>query len=119
MPKRTPVKRIALRTLVKRILRSEGIKKGVNIIIGDDESLADLNRRFRAREGPTDVLAFDFDEEDFLGEVYVSLDRVREQSREYGVSEAEEIKRLVIHGVLHLLGYKHNQMPELMELYLK
>ena len=107
------------RRLVRRVLKKEGSKKGINIILGDDETLADLNRRFKKRVGSTDVLAFDFGEEDFLGEVYVSLDRAKEQSLEFGVSEEEEIKRLVIHGILHLLSYKHDQMPPLIERYLK
>lgn len=78
-----------------------------------------MNRRFRERHAPTDVLAFDFEEEDFLGEVYISLDRAREQAKEYGVDEKEELRRLVVHGLLHLLGYNHEEMTPLIELYLK
>jgi len=78
-----------------------------------------LNLRFKGREGPTDVLAFDFGEDDFLGEVYVSADRAREQSVEYGITETEEIKRLVVHGILHLLGYSHDEMKAKMDRYLR
>lgn len=87
-------------------------------MLTDDETLRDLNKRFKGRKGPTDVLAFDFEEPDFLGEVYVSLDRAREQAIYYGVSEEEEIERLVLHGLLHLLGYTHPRMKPIMKRYL-
>ncbi|MBD3284873.1 rRNA maturation RNase YbeY [candidate division WOR-3 bacterium] len=108
-----------LRRLARRVLRAEGSKKGVNIVLGDDETLADLNKRFKGREEATDVLAFDFAEEDFLGEVYVSLDRARKQAAEYDVSLENEVRRLVIHGLLHLLGYSHEDMEHLMKRYLE
>jgi rRNA maturation RNase YbeY len=93
-------RKAALRRLVKSVLDAEGCSRRVNIVLTDDETLRDLNKRFKKRKGPTDVLAFDFEEPDFLGEVYVSLDRAREQARHYGVSEEEEIERLVLHGLL-------------------
>lgn len=90
------------------------------MVLTDDACLEDFNRRFKKRKGPTDVLAFGFgDEDDLLGEVYVSLDRAFEQAREYGVSEFEEISRLIIHGVLHLLGYTHHEMDPLIDRYLR
>ena len=111
-------RKAALRRLVKSVLDAEGCSKRVNIVLTDDETLRDLNERFKGRKGPTDVLAFDFEEPDFLGEVYVSLDRAREQARYYGVSEEEEIERLVLHGLLHLLGYTHPRMKPIMKRYL-
>lgn len=111
-------RKAALRRLVKSVLDAKGCNKRVNIVLTDDETLRDLNERFKGRKGPTDVLAFDFEEPDFLGEVYVSLDRAREQALDYGVSEEEEIERLVLHGLLHLLGYPHTQMEPIMKRYL-
>ena len=111
-------RKAALRRLVKSVLDAEDCSKRVNIVLTDDETLRDLNERFKGRKGPTDVLAFDFEEPDFLGEVYVSLDRAREQARYYGVSEEEEIERLVLHGLLHLLGYTHPRMKPIMKRYL-
>lgn len=80
--------------------------------------LARLNERFKSKKGPTDVLSFPFEEEDFLGEVYVSLDKAVEQSQKYGAALNDEIKRLVVHGILHLLGYNHRQMPSRLKRYL-
>ncbi len=87
-------------------------------MLADDATLADLNQRFKKRSGPTDVLSFPLDEEDFLGEVYVSIDRARDQAREYDESEERETKRLVLHGLLHLLGYTHEQMASAMKRYM-
>ena len=88
-------------------------------MLTDDETISDLNQRFKGGKGPTDVLAFNFDEEDFLGEVYVSLDRAREQAQDYGVTQEEEIRLLVLHGLLHLLSYSHSQMEPVIKRYLK
>jgi probable rRNA maturation factor len=88
-------------------------------VLTDDETLSDLNQRFKGHKGATDVLAFDFEEDDFLGEIYVSLDRAREQAQAYGLTEEEEIRLLVLHGLLHLLGYSHSQMKPLIERYLQ
>jgi len=94
--------------IVNSILKEEGVEcEHINIIFVDDPYISRLNREFLSREGPTDVMAFPLGEEGkrIEGEVYISLDRARDQAEEYGVGLDEEIHRLVIHGVLHLLGY--------------
>ncbi len=90
----------------------------MNLVLADDDLLSQLNERFKGRNGPTDVLSFPFDEEDFLGEIYVSLDRAKEQALQYNATEEEEVQRLVLHGLLHLLGYNHRQMPARLKRYL-
>jgi probable rRNA maturation factor len=72
----------------------------------DDAAIQYLNFRFLKKDCPTDVISFPIGEEVGLwGEVYVSVDRTREQAKDYGVPPSEELARCVIHGVLHLLGY--------------
>jgi rRNA maturation RNase YbeY len=85
----------------------------VEVTVGDDALLADLNAKYRKRRGPTDVLAFPIGrdpgepEEMWLwGEVYVSVDRAREQAAERDLTLAEELAVLVAHGLLHLAGYE-------------
>lgn len=85
----------------------------VEVTIGDDALLADLNERYRNGRGPTDVLAFPIGrgpaepEEIWLwGEVYVSADRAREQAAEREISLEEELAVLVAHGLLHLADYE-------------
>lgn len=90
----------------------------VNLILADDAYITDLNARFTGRKHPTDVLSFPFSgerlptEEGILGEVYISLDRATEQARDFGVSLEDEVRRLTIHGILHLLGYDHQTDKE-------
>ncbi|MBI3872564.1 MAG: rRNA maturation RNase YbeY [candidate division Zixibacteria bacterium] len=72
----------------------------------------DLNKRFRRRNRPTDVLAFPFDNGDghsgMMGEIYCNYDHARRWRVEHGGTIADEILRLAVHGCLHLLGYDHH-----------
>lgn len=82
-------------------------------LVGDDEMHA-LNRDYRGKDRPTDVLAFAMREgeptpegENVLGDVVLSLDTAARQAAERAVSLADEVRTLLIHGILHLLGYDH------------
>ena len=77
-----------------------------------DNYIKDLNRKYRGVEEATDVLAFPMQEGEFsglhphlLGDVVISVERAREQAREFGHRFEEELSLLTIHGLLHLLGY--------------
>jgi probable rRNA maturation factor len=81
-------------------------------VFTDDARIKDLNWRFRGKERITDVIAFSMrgiQERDpsgsLLGDIYISVPQARAQAKDYGVTEEEEIRRLVVHGVLHVLGY--------------
>ena len=85
----------------------------VEVTVADDALLAELNREYRRREGPTDVLAFPIGRDPvepeqiwLWGEVYVSVDRAREQAERRRVAVDEELAALVAHGLLHLAGYE-------------
>jgi len=96
----------------------------VNVVYVSDRKIHELNLRFLKRDRPTNVISFRTDEPclagepRLLGEVYVSRDRARAQAREYGVSYAAEIRRLTLHGLLHLLGLTHRQMEPYYARYL-
>lgn len=85
----------------------------LSILFTDDNHIAELNRRFLKREGPTNVLAFSMrgDDKDpdtqMLGDVVISLDAAMRDAKRDDVSFDETIDRLLIHGLLHLLGYDH------------
>lgn len=92
----------------------------VSVLIGDDALVHELNRRWRGTDAPTDVLSFAMTETDadepqyepvgephLLGDVVISLPRAKAQATEYGHSIQRELAFLVIHGMLHLLGYDH------------
>ncbi len=76
-------------------------------LISDDEELQSLNRKFRKKNKPTDVLSFPDGSGFFLGSLAISYDRAKDQAREYGHRIEEEIRILILHGVLHLSGMDH------------
>jgi probable rRNA maturation factor len=85
-----------------------------------DSEMQVLNRDYRGKDRPTDVLSFSQleGEDDFfgvptvLGDLVVSLDTCKTQAIEYQVTESQELVRLLIHGLLHLMGYDHEDVPE-------
>lgn len=105
---------VDLRGLVRQILCAERRPKQVNVIVAGDLFLRRLNRQFRRKDRPTDVLAF-AGEGDLLGEVYVSVTRARIQARRFEVTLASELRRLVAHGLFHLLGFTHRTMRRRVE----
>ncbi len=113
----------ALRGIVEHALHHEGAEGGVTLVLTDDEGIRSLNRDFRGVDAPTDVLAFGAQEEaagfvaapgmeGYLGDVIVSYPRAVAQAAEQGHSVAEELALLIVHGVLHLLGYDHGTEAE-------
>ena len=111
-----------LMDVIQRTLDSElesGVPVEMGLVIGPDTTLRELNRQFRGVDAPTDVLSFAMLEGDvltdmppgmpmYLGDVIVSYPRAREQARAAGHSIEEELNLLIVHGVLHLLGYDHD-----------
>ena len=95
--------------------------RGVNAILCSDYKIRKLNRIYRNTDRTTDVLAFPFEDDDLLGEVYISLQRAAVQARRYKVSYADEVNRLFIHGLAHLFGFDHKTEKERkkMEMYEK
>lgn len=72
------------------------------------EQIARINREYLGREGPTDVIAFDLGgDAELLGDVYVCPDVAADAARAEGIALPEEVTRLVVHGVLHVLGHEH------------
>lgn len=108
------VPRALIRRGVSRTLSREGAGEGeVSVSFVGDDAIAELNRGYLGREGPTDVIAFSLHEPDdpLLGDVYVGYEQARRQARELGVPLAEELVRLAVHGTLHVLGYEHPEGP--------
>jgi probable rRNA maturation factor len=99
-----------MKALVEKILsREKGTGWSLDIIYCRDRDILPLNLRFKGKARSTDVLAFDLREPgQRVGEVYVNLEMAKRQAVENNVSYIEEVKRLTVHGVLHLLGYDDN-----------
>lgn len=88
----------------------------LSILFMDDEDITELNRDYRKKDRPTDVLSFPMREGEFgdlnpdlLGDVVISLDTAKRQAEERGETLEEEINLLLIHGILHLLGFDHEK----------
>jgi len=84
--------------------------RDLELILCDDETIRILNRNYRQKDRPTDVLSFPLEGDlpgQPLGSLVISVDRVRAKAEELGHTEQEELTLLFIHGLLHLLGYDH------------
>jgi rRNA maturation RNase YbeY len=105
---------------LKRILKDLECHDGeLSILITDDKHIAELNSRFLKRKGPTNVLAFSIRDDDptqpetlMLGDIVISLDAAMRDAKKAGESLTKMIDRLLIHGLLHLLGYDHERSEE-------
>jgi len=99
----------------EQALKAIGIKKtDATIVFVSDDAIRKLNRQFRGKNYATDVLSFPGSAEPFevvqqkqLGEVVISVQRAESQARSNGLSFANEVKQLILHGLLHLSGYDH------------
>jgi probable rRNA maturation factor len=80
---------------------------GMTVAIVPDSRVRALNRRFRKKDRPTDVLSFPSGERGYLGDVVIASGVARRQAREQGHSLHTELRVLALHGMLHLLGYDH------------
>jgi rRNA maturation RNase YbeY len=96
------------------ISREKSHLKEINYIFCSDEYLLKLNKDYLNHTTYTDIITFDNSlEESFIeGEIYISIDRVRENAEKFNASFDEELHRVLIHGVLHLLGYKDKSIRE-------
>ena len=110
-----------IRSLAQRVLQAENCSQDteVSILLADDESISILNGQYRGIEGPTDVLSFSQHEgedefaaeQGLLGDVVISVETAMRQAAERGAQLDSEIDLLLVHGLLHLLGYDHAE-PE-------
>ena len=109
-----PVPRRELQRLASRMYRMEHLppEQRISVIFCSNQTIKRLNSRYRKNNKPTDVLSFTFADPDLLGEIYISLPQASRQAREYGASLTDEILRLFIHGVFHLLGFDHGTVRQ-------
>jgi rRNA maturation RNase YbeY len=86
----------------------------VNYILTNDSILVQLNKEYLRHFTLTDIITFDLSEKEgeLSGDIYISVDRAKENAKEYKVTLYNEIARLMIHGVLHLMGYKDKSREE-------
>lgn len=97
------------RELVRRIIKGEKARGQIDVSLVDDRTIHRLNKQFRHKDKPTDVLAFPYNEGSILGDVIISRPTTERNARRFGVTYRQELKRLVIHGALHVLGHDHGR----------
>jgi probable rRNA maturation factor len=90
------------------VIKSENKKEGdINYIFCDDEYLLEINLEYLNHDTLTDIISFDYSVGNELhGDIFISIERVTENAQEFEVSFEEELKRVLVHGVLHYCGYK-------------
>lgn len=109
-----------MRTKTKAILDALEFPDGeLSILILDDEGISELNREYLNRQGPTNVIAFPMLEGDFsdispqlLGDVAISVETAEREAGQAGISFDERFTQLLVHGILHLFGYDHENTEE-------
>jgi probable rRNA maturation factor len=126
LPERCGAKPGDVKRLVRRVLTQEKVDCELAVVFVDDRTMSDLNRRYKKRQGSTDVLAFPMQDGkdaeyagDTLGDIFISVDRAEEQAGRMKHSLSKELLVLVLHGLFHLLGYNHETMLERMTIYKK
>lgn len=98
-----------VRNWIKNTIRSEGKKlKELNFIFCSDAYLLEINKQYLNHDTFTDIVTFDNSESPdlIIGDVFISIERTRENASKYKVAEKDELHRIIIHGTLHLIGYK-------------
>jgi len=101
--------------VITKVFEHENVHNAIcSIIFVDNEEIHQINKERRGVDRATDVISFaledspdDFDEFRILGDIFISIPKMQEQAKEYGHSEKRELSFLVVHGLLHLLGYDH------------
>ena len=116
MQKKIKVDRKFIRRVVRETLKREAKGGEVSIVLTHNEYIRQLNRKYRSVDRATDVLAFPMDEE-ILGDIVISLEKAKEQALVYRESFKNEVGRLVIHGILHLIGYDDSSRGSLKKMH--
>ena len=106
--------RMAVKRWLSDVISSRGKKLGdICVILCSDDYLLDVNNKYLDHNYYTDIITFDYTEKDVVGgDLFISYDRVKENAKQEGVLIQQELRRVMVHGVLHLLGLKDKTKKE-------
>ena len=99
----------AVRQWITKTIQAEGYRlKELNYIFCSDNYLLQINRQYLDHDTYTDIITFDNSDVDktITGDIFISIERIRENAAKFNLAEPDELHRVIIHGALHLLGYK-------------
>ncbi len=105
----TLANRVALKSFIEKRVKKEGYTlDSLTYVFCSDKYLLKINKDFLSHDYYTDIISFDLSEEpgQLIGEVYISVDRVKDNAKTHGTSLKEELHRVIFHGALHFCGYK-------------
>ncbi len=108
----------ALKATMRTLLKAVGEEDaGISVTLVNDDAIREINREHRGKDKPTDVLSFPLEPEPFsqerlLGDIVISIDTARRQAADYDATVQRELYRLLIHGLLHVLGHDHMEPGE-------
>ncbi len=106
--------KMLLRAWLQTAIANEGFITGpISIVLTSDEYLGKMNLQYLHHDALTDIITFDYTEDDKIsGDLFISIERVGENAAAYSRNVAEELHRVIIHGVLHLCGYSDKEPQE-------
>jgi rRNA maturation RNase YbeY len=111
------------KTLVRKWLHRTAKKEGykiyqLNYIFCSDQELLEINRNYLQHDTLTDIITFGLSEKNapIEGDIFISIERVRENAKEFGELKSKELKRVMVHGILHLMGYKDKTKAHILEM---
>jgi rRNA maturation RNase YbeY len=115
-----------IRKVIGKIINDAGMKGGkIDVVLTCDRKLYEINKEFLGHDYFTDIITFNYNEKKLVnGELYISVDRVKENAMKYSVTLRAELRRVIFHGFLHLCGYDDNtdmqkkKMGEMEDVYL-
>jgi len=99
---------------LSQVIASENFEEGeINYVFCDDDYLHKINVEYLNHDTLTDIISFDYSVGNLIqGDIFISVERIFENAREFNVSYEEEIKRVMVHGVLHYCGYKDKSVSD-------
>lgn len=101
--------RVALKSFIEKSVKKEGLSiESLNYVFCSDKYLLEINKQFLDHNYYTDIISFDLSEVpgQLIGEVYISVDRVKDNAKTHRATFSEELLRVIFHGALHFCGYK-------------
>ena len=101
--------RTALKSFLEKQIKKEGLViENLQYVFCSDKYLLDINKQFLAHDYYTDIISFDLSEQkgQLIGDIYISVDRVKENAKTMGTIQGNELLRVIFHGALHFCGYK-------------
>ena len=110
--------RKALKAWLNSVIHDEGKFVGdINYIFCDDDGLLERNIKYLKHNTLTDIISFDYSEQGVVsGDIFISVDRVKENAKELGIVFSNELHRVMVHGVLHFCGYKDKTQAQKLEM---